>query len=43
VPLLEVVTFDYIDPLTGGLTRSGLVLQNPKVEATCGCGESFAI
>ena len=43
VPLLEDVTLDYIDPLTGGLTRSGLVLQNPKVEATCGCGESFAI
>ena len=34
---------DYIDPLTGGLTRSGLVLNNPKAEATCGCGESFAI
>ena len=43
VPLLEDVTLDYIDPLTGGLTRSGLVLQNPKAEATCGCGESFAI
>ena len=43
VPLLEEVTLDYIDPLTGGLTRSGLVLNNPKAEATCGCGESFAI
>ena len=43
VPLLEDVTLDYIDPLTGGLTRSGLVLHNPKAEATCGCGESFAI
>jgi iron-sulfur cluster assembly accessory protein len=42
-PLLEEVTLDYIDPLTGGLTRSGLVLNNPKAEATCGCGESFAI
>jgi Fe-S cluster assembly iron-binding protein IscA len=41
--LLEEVTLDYIDPLTGGLTRSGLVLNNPKAEATCGCGESFAI
>ena len=41
--LLEEVTLDYIDPLTGGLTRSGLVLQNPKAETTCGCGESFAI
>ena len=43
VPLLEDVTLDYIDPLTGGLTRSGLVLHNPKAEATCGCGESCAI
>ena len=43
VPLLDEVTLDYIDPLTGGLTRSGLVLNNPKAEATCGCGESFTI
>tara|TARA_B100001105_G_scaffold247059_1_gene231373 strand:+ start:303 stop:629 length:327 start_codon:yes stop_codon:yes gene_type:complete len=42
-PLLAEATLDYIDPLTGGLTRSGLMLHNPKAEATCGCGESFAI
>jgi len=36
-PLLEGVTVDFIDSLTG----SGFKFENPNASSTCACGSSF--
>lgn len=36
-PLLEGVTVDYVESLTG----SGFKFENPNASSTCACGSSF--
>ena len=36
-PLLEGVTVDFVDSLTG----SGFKFENPNASSTCACGSSF--
>jgi iron-sulfur cluster assembly protein len=37
-PLLEGVTMDFVDSLTG----SGFKFENPNASASCACGSSFS-
>jgi len=37
-PLLEGVTVDFVDSLTG----SGFKFENPNASASCACGSSFS-
>ncbi|MBU0690104.1 MAG: iron-sulfur cluster assembly accessory protein [Gammaproteobacteria bacterium] len=37
-PLLEGVTVDYVESLTG----SGFKFENPNASASCACGSSFS-